>query len=151
MYFGFFIILLSFVSCAQIEEDSSQKVEPRTPKAEYTAEDPGEWESIKDSHLPVVEMDTKSGVVFVRLQAKNFDLSHYIERIGIMNADKMDLVSKAFQRGEEPKAEFVLKPFPSDLEHTKIYVKCNLHDLWTVSLGEAYKQSIKRKVGNEKF
>lgn len=145
-YFHFFIfVMVFFVGCAQMEEDS-QKAEPRTPKAEYTREDAGEWESIKDFHLPIVEIDRKSGGVSVQLSSKNFDHSHYIERIGIMNGDKVDLASKPLQRGDEPRADFILKPFPSDLERTKIYVKCNLHDLWTVSLSEALQQSSKKSV-----
>lgn len=118
-----------------MEDDSQSKL--RVPKEEYTAEDAGEWESIKEEHLPQVELDPKEGFVNIKLDGKKFNPSHYIERIGIMNQDKADLVSQPITRESEPKASFVLKPFPSDLEKTKIYVKCNLHDLWTVSLAEA--------------
>lgn len=137
------ILFLLLSSCVQMEEE--QKVEPKTPKEEYTAEDAGEWESIKEDHLPIVELDPKEGVVNVWLNPKKFNPNHYIERIGIMNQDKVDLVSKPFGRQEEPRVSFVLKPFPSDLERTKIYVKCNLHDLWTVTLAEVISQKKKLK------
>ncbi len=126
-------------------DQDSQKVEPKTPQEEYTEQEAGEWESIKDVHLPKVEIDSKAGKVSVQLEGKNFSQSHYIERIGVMNADKVDLASKPFSRGESPKANFILNPFPSDLEHTKVYVKCNLHDLWTVSFSEALRKGLKGK------
>jgi desulfoferrodoxin (superoxide reductase-like protein) len=128
----FLFILALIVSCAQEQEPT--KVEPITPKPEYTAEDPAEWESVKSDHLPFVEAIPSEGTIYIKVPGKDFNPSHYIEKIGIMNKDKQDLDVKAFGREDVPEAKFTIKPFPEDWKNTKIYVKCNLHDLWTTTL-----------------
>lgn len=111
---------------------------PRKPQDEYTAKKPGEWKNIAKDHLPVIKyhpMKTADNIeIFV--PGNSFSESHYIEKIGIMDKEKRDVASKSFKRGERPGAFLTLDPIPEYSENYKIYVKCNLHDLWTVRLNK---------------
>jgi desulfoferrodoxin (superoxide reductase-like protein) len=131
----FLSLLLLTISCNQSDQGNTP-VEPITPKPEYTLEDAGEWEDIKNEHLPNVTIDrTKmKNNIRVMIPGRRFSDSHYIEKIGIMNSDKVDLDVEVPANRLEPEVTLTLNPLPSDLERTKIFVKCNLHDLWTVSL-----------------
>lgn len=137
-YFTFTIPIfsLAFLSYCNAEQDMNTPVEPITPKPEYTEEEAGEWEEIKNEHLPIVTIDRTQFEknIIVQIPGRNFSNSHYIEKIGIMDKDKVDLAVEVPQNKLEPSVNLTLKPIPSDLENTKIFVKCNLHDLWTVPL-----------------
>lgn len=138
----FLIFILSILGCAQ---EDQEKVDPITPKPEYTATDAAEWEPIKSDHLPIVDVNIKEKTIHVIVPGKTFDTSHYIEKIGIMDRDKVDLAVKSFDREEKPETTIQLKSFPEDWKHTKIYVKCNLHDLWTTTLEEEIEKTRKRE------
>lgn len=130
-----FFFLFSLTYC-NADQDSNTPVEPITPKQEYTEEDAGEWEEIKNEHLPIVTIDRTQSEknISVQIPGRNFSNTHYIEKIGIMDRDKIDLTVEVPQNKLEPSVTLTLKPIPSDLDTTKIFVKCNLHDLWTVPL-----------------
>ena len=127
------ITLVWLFSCVQENQNQNQ---PITPQPEYTSEDAGEWEAIKQDHLPFTDVNLKEKSIFVKVESKTFNETHYIEKIGIMNQDKVDLAVKSFNRTDKTEVAFQFKTFPEDWKHTKIYVKCNLHDLWTTTLEE---------------
>lgn len=118
-----------FLSCNYMSDDTG----PRTPQAEYTAEDPGEWRDIADKHLPVIEFVQKEGNEYLRVYVPLNDpsSSHYIEKIGILEKEtKKDLFVKEFARNEDRYQIDI--PYNYSDEEVKVFVKCNLHDLWTL-------------------
>ncbi|MCP5502084.1 MAG: hypothetical protein H7A25_19450 [Leptospiraceae bacterium] len=125
-------------SLLEVSKQNPTPTGPRTPMSEYTEEAPGEWEKFKETHVPQIEYfsERSQNNIKVVLKAEGYDNSHYIERIGIMDRDKRDFDSKALKRGQVPQAELTLKDIPEDLSTVKVYVKCNLHDLWTVPLSK---------------
>jgi desulfoferrodoxin (superoxide reductase-like protein) len=139
------IILMGFLlfSIAPVtgcgENDRLEKSgEHRKPKEEYTRDKPGEWEEIAGEHLPVVTIhENEIQNIRVRVNLKSAGTGHYIEKIGIMDSSKRDIAVKTFSRHERYfEAKFSLSPLPEE-KGTKVYVKCNLHDLWTVPISEA--------------
>lgn len=129
------ICLTLFWSCTNEfqnnQNDPPEKVEPKVPKPEYTEVDAGEWEGIKDAHVPHIKINRKSKTDNVEISVKGeFSEQHYIERIGIMDQNKQDLAGISLQKLQKPTVTLTLDPIPDD-PHVKVYVKCNLHDLWT--------------------
>ena len=124
-------LLLS--GCKVQEENTS----PITPQAEYTEDNPGEWEDLEDAHVPVVEIEYLGrGKKNIRIKVRDsstFNASHYIEKIGIFDQNKVDIVVKPAQGPGMFTTEFYTEDLP---EHpgVKAFVKCNLHDLWTTPL-----------------
>ncbi len=111
--------------------------EGRTPRAEYTAEDPGEWAAFSESHAPRIQI--VRDVLRVDVPLQKIDRSHYIEKIGVMDAQGRDVVpAVAFPREASEKstvsANLALSELRGDLSAYKVYAKCNLHDLWTAPL-----------------
>lgn len=111
----------------------SQSTDVGPPKPEYTKADPGRWVEIAEDHLPEIKFVTSplSDKIHIELKSRNWSENHYIEKIGIMDKKtKRDLAVQEFPRGT-----FV---FDADFDYdfndkdVKVYVKCNLHDLWTV-------------------
>ena len=101
-----FLILLNF-QCTNEEGNNQpppEKIIPITPKPEYTEKEAGEWEEIKDEHLPKVKIDFKQ-----------------------------DLAGKSLEVNQKPEVVLSLNPIPENPK-VKVYVKCNLHDLWTKPL-----------------
>ncbi|PJZ69587.1 hypothetical protein CH373_08725 [Leptospira perolatii] len=135
--FLFFLSIFIFEKCNFNESDTK----PKTPKAEYTAQDPGEWEGMESSHAPLFTVEKlEGGKTKITVTVKEnslYNASHYIERIGIFNKDKIDIVGKSFQKPAHglpsTRAELVVKDLSND-PHLKVYLKCNLHDLWTAPL-----------------
>lgn len=134
-------ISIVFSSCTNEVEQSSkeptrpkEKVSPKTPKSEYTEIDAGEWEGIKDSHLPQIKIISKSKKENIEIKINGeFTEEHYIERIGIMDENKQDLAGIDLQKKQIPSVKLTLDPIPENPK-IKIYVKCNLHDMWTKPL-----------------
>ncbi len=135
-------LLISFYlicfSCSNEGENSTsgqkQKIIPITPKSEYTEQESGEWKLLKDDHLPHIKIIPKSTKDNIEVQVLGkFNEQHYIERIGIMNRDKQDLAGINLQKMSNANATLTLYPIPESPE-IKVYVKCNLHDLWTKPL-----------------
>ncbi|MCG9874792.1 MAG: hypothetical protein MH321_08405 [Leptospiraceae bacterium] len=133
--FLFFFFSLFIFSCGV---DDGER-EPVTPQDEYTLEAPGIWSGLEESHLPIVLVTRKGRgeqKIAIRVQdTTNFSLNHYIEKIGIMDENKMDIAVKIFPDRtvyiDEPiDASFELSSLPESPK-IKAYVKCNLHDLWT--------------------
>ncbi len=132
------IFYLICFSCSNEGDNSisgqKQKIIPITPKSEYTEQESGEWKLLKEDHLPHIKIIPKSTKDNIEVQVLGkFNDQHYIERIGIMNADKQDLTGINLQKTPNPNAILTLFPI---LENPgiKVYVKCNLHDLWTKPL-----------------
>lgn len=120
--------------------DNKEKVVPRVPMDEYTKEAPAEWSEIADDHLPTIQYlsGELTDNVRISLSGTGFNDSHYIEKIGIMDKNKRTLVVKELKRGNtKPSASLTLKEDPIERKDLKVFVKCNLHDLWTVKLHEA--------------
>lgn len=125
-------------SCSNEEDNSisgqKQKIIPITPKSEYTEQESGEWKLLKDDHLPHIKIIPKSTKDNIEVQVLGkFNDQHYIERIGIMNADNQDLAGVNLTKIQNATAILTLFPIP-DSPKNKVYVKCNLHDLWTKPL-----------------
>ncbi len=111
-----------------------EKVSPKTPKSEYTEIDSGEWEDIKNNHLPQIKISPKSKKENVEISVTGeFNEDHYIERIGVMDENKQDIAGIDLERKQIPHIKLTLDPFPEN-PRVKVYVKCNLHDLWTKPL-----------------
>ena len=111
-----------------------EKIIPITPKPEYTEKEAGEWEEIKDEHLPKVKIDFKAKKENIAIKVEGgFNERHYIERIGIMDENKQDLAGKSLEVNQKPEVVLSLNPIPENPK-VKVYVKCNLHDLWTKPL-----------------
>lgn len=122
---------MATATCSQGENDG------RTPRDEYTAEEPGEWVAFSESHAPRVTL--VRDLVRVEVPLKKIDRSHYIEKIGIMDAYGRDVVpARPFPREASDRrtvrADFEIADLRGDHEDYKIYAKCNLHDLWTAPL-----------------
>lgn len=146
-----FVILFLFAFCLMInfctadyeqpeDKESQPKVPPRVPKREYTEETPGEWKSIANEHLPDLKIDysKKKENIHVKVPGHKFTMDHYIEKIGVFDENFIDLDVKTFERGQDPVATLSVNLGDHDPEKIKVFVKCNLHDLWT--------QALKKKV-----
>ena len=111
------------------------------PKPEYTQEDPGRWVEIADDHLPDIRIEGGyfDPKIFISIKSHKWSKDHYIEKIGIFRIkDKKDLVIQEFTPGTFVyTAEF---PYDYDDREVKVFVKCNLHDLWTVDHLERFRQ-----------
>ena len=124
--FSLFILQCGFND----DEDTS----PRNPQPEYTEKSPGEWEEIKEMHIPRVHRAIKSNMekITVHVPLENTSEIHYIEVIGIMDEKRRTLVSKKFN----PDQKVFTVDFPIDpswnLKNITVYAKCSLHDTWTV-------------------
>ncbi len=111
-----------------------EKIQPKTPEAEYTENKAGEWEDIKDEHVPFIKIISRSKKDNIEIKVNGeFTLDHYIERIGIMDETKQDLAGLSLKKNQRPTATLTLYPIPENPK-VKVYVKCNLHDLWTKPL-----------------
>ncbi|MEM7181549.1 MAG: desulfoferrodoxin family protein [Spirochaetota bacterium] len=118
----------------------NENVQPRVPMAEYTKETPAEWVDVVDEHIPQVKYvpGSSTGNVQVSVEKHPNSMNHYIEKIGIMDRDKRTIVVKELKRGNQiSTASLTLKLDPKERKDLKVFVKCNMHDLWTVKLHEA--------------
>ena len=115
------------------KDDFFQRVYRKTPKPEYTRDDPGEWTGMEEDHIPVVTFYTdREPDIIVRVDLKNPTAIHYIEKIGIMDENRKDLVCKEFRSVDKIfEAQFYSAHIPGDKKKLKVYAKCSLHDLWT--------------------
>ena len=120
-------LLLALPACFQEEPERG-----RTPQAEYTAANPGEWSGLEKTHAPViVRSETR---IQISVPLTDINPGHYIEKIGIMDQHKRDVVpviSLPRAKARSAAAEFEVPPGDGPF---KVYAKCNLHDLWTAEL-----------------
>lgn len=140
------VIVLGVYDCAGDSGDSetmpkNADSESRaiSPKKEYTKDSPAEWEGIADDHLPEVVFEEKKSKdnIKVKVTGRKFSERHYIEVIGIMDEKSADIDTKYLRRSENPNVTLSLNPKEYDPEKIKVFVKCNLHDLWTTPLLKA--------------
>ena len=125
-------IALIFFSGGCLNE--SENPGPRKPQDEYTLETPGRWKAQVKTHVPtfkVIENRSENNLE-VSVAGHDFNQGHYIEKIGVMDKNKKDVVSRSLPRGAAPRARFTIDMY--NLDDYKIYVKCNMHDLWTAEL-----------------
>jgi desulfoferrodoxin (superoxide reductase-like protein) len=112
-----------------------------TPLAEYTEENPREWENIADEHVPQARLTTDKGreAIIIKAPLKKPTTAHYIEKIGILDETGREIISETIPRMPNPKtyAFFLTDYLPRDRSKLKIFIKCNLHDRWTVLLKDA--------------
>ncbi len=129
------LILLFAVSC---QKEGVDDAEPTKPQDEYTKENPGEWAPVAKDHIPQVELKGKldPNNIHVTLSGTEFNSSHYIEKVGLVDKEKKELVSKSLEKGLH-EASLTYKYDFDDLKDMKVYVKCNLHDVWTLTLDKA--------------
>lgn len=132
----FFLIIGSLIilsSCTNLEDASDRKGEPRKPLEEYTEDYSREWEPIAKDHLPTISFSEREGKQYISIYVPLSDPSpsHYIEKIGIFDIEtKKDLEVAVFPR--ETTRYQIEFPYDFDDNKVKVFVKCNLHDLWTV-------------------
>jgi desulfoferrodoxin (superoxide reductase-like protein) len=141
---GMIIFSQAFCSGENDEKGPSERRPPSSdsssraisPQKEYTKDNPAEWESIANDHLPeIVFNESKSkGNVTVKVLGRKFSERHYIEVIGLMDERLADIDIKYLKRGDIPAAVLTLNKKEYDPEKIKVFAKCNLHDLWTVPL-----------------
>ncbi|MCB1178164.1 MAG: hypothetical protein KDK36_11335 [Leptospiraceae bacterium] len=138
-YLSFLFLLFFFYNCVADEEGGTGKTKeilqsnPSTPQKEYTREVPGEWKEIADDHLPKIEIDQNKSKKNVKIfvPGKTFSERHYIEAIGLMDERSRDIELQYFKRGDTPVANLTLDKKKYEINKIKVFVKCNLHDLWT--------------------
>ena len=89
-------------------------------------------------NIPQVELKGKldPNNIHVTLSGTEFNSSHYIEKVGLVDKEKKELVSKSLEKGLH-EASLTYKYDFDDLKDMKVYVKCNLHDVWTLTLDKA--------------
>lgn len=132
------IVTLGVGILIQCGADDGQR-EPLTPQDEYTLEAPGIWSGLEESHLPIIQLERKGRglqkITITIKETKQFNLNHYIEKIGIMNENKEDIAVKIFPEMTLNSTELIMAEFqmesPVENNRIKAFVKCNLHDLWT--------------------
>ena len=111
------------------------------PLPEYTEENPREWAKIAPEHIPQAKMTSNKGrpAIVIQVPLKKGSTEHYIEKIGILDEKGRVIVSETIPRLPNPRtyAFFFVQDLPSDLKKLKIFIKCNLHDRWTVPLADA--------------
>ena len=142
-YLAILITLLSFLLFSTCKDDKGKSPEvkklyetsqPITPLDEYKKGKSREWENLEKDHLPqIIINENKKKNITVRVSFSKEQPGHYIEKIGIMDSKKRDIVpvKSLTNKGRIFEASFSLSPIP---ENAKVYVKCNLHDLWTKKL-----------------
>lgn len=140
------IITLSLTYCSGENEEPQEKgVRPASsdytskaisPQKEYTEDNPAEWKSVANDHLPEITFNKSKAKdnITVKVLGRNFSERHYIEVIGIMDEHSADIDIKYIERGSQPIAILSLNLKDHEPEKIKVFVKCNLHDLWTVPL-----------------
>ena len=112
--------------------DGSQA--PLTPRAQYSAEDPGEWSAQAAAHAPLVEL--RGANLHVRVPLRGAGPEHYIEKIGILDETGRDAVAPQLL-GRDLRASAnieALLPRPERSGNYRVYARCNLHDLWIAEL-----------------
>jgi desulfoferrodoxin (superoxide reductase-like protein) len=131
------LIVFILISC-QKEGGNDETADPIKPQDEYTKENPGEWKAVAKDHAPLIELGGKLSPnnIKVTVPGSEFNDLHYIEKIGLIDKDKKELVGKSLEKGVH-EASLTFKYDPDSLEDLKIYVKCNLHDVWTMTLDKA--------------
>lgn len=131
LFFSFTLIWVILNSACK--DDFFQRVYRKTPKPEYTRDDPGEWSGMEEDHIPVVTFykDREPDIV-VTVKLQNPTAIHYIEKIGIMDENRKDIVCKEFRSIDKVfEAQFYSASIPDNKKNLKVYAKCSLHDLWT--------------------
>ncbi len=129
-------IIICMAIAASCKEDWASRIYRSQPKEEYTREAPDEWKGMEDEHLPTVMFykNIKPDMVLT-VKLTNTAGNHYIEKIGIMDANKKVLVFKEFTTNEKFfEAKFSSSQLPSDWTGLKAFAKCSQHDLWTEPL-----------------
>ena len=108
------------------------------PLEEYTLENPREWKNVADEHIPKVRMSRDRGkdAILITVPLEKATLHHYIEKIGIMDENKRDVLSKSITRQPNPilSAFFPVEDLPENKKGLKVYIKCNMNDLWVLPL-----------------
>lgn len=117
------------------KDDDFKRFYHKQPRPEYTRDDPDMWSGLEEEHLPVVTFyNNREPDVYVRVNFKDPGPKHYIERIGIMDENRNDIVFHDFNMNTRVfEARFFSASLPKD-KKLKVYAKCNLHDLWTEPL-----------------
>jgi desulfoferrodoxin (superoxide reductase-like protein) len=76
--------------------------------------------------------------ITVRVNMKNPDGSHYIEKIGILEGDKKILAVKEFTFQDKIYiAKFSSSILPKNRDKIKVFSRCVLHDVWTAPLKDS--------------
>lgn len=134
-----FTIIIFTTYCGNTENNTEPN-EPDSksviPQSEYTKENPEEWKDISLDHIPNISWEKKADEFNFTIETtgKTYHSGHRIEKIEIMDRDKMDLVVENLKQ-DQALTKISLKIKNGNwLENSKIFVKCNLHDLWTVPI-----------------
>jgi desulfoferrodoxin (superoxide reductase-like protein) len=138
--FSFLTGLLMFGFLAACKDtDTGRGSREIVQQDQFTREKPGHWEGLEDEHLPRIKFfpDRKKDNIEVRVYLNPSGGRHYIEKIGLMNEQKQD-VSVVSLKNDVPQSNIVVYlTYPlGDTDKVKVFVKCNIHDLWTAPLAE---------------
>lgn len=136
------MMFLFLVSCGNrggSGEDLYKADQPVKPLAEYTQDNPREWEDFADTHVPVITRARHEGkdALLVTIPFGTATVQHYIEKIGILDKDGNEVLSQKIEPAPNAKtyAYFLLDELPDD-EKLKAFARCNLHDLWTARIAK---------------
>ncbi|MEM4271010.1 MAG: desulfoferrodoxin family protein, partial [Candidatus Pacearchaeota archaeon] len=90
----------------------------------------------ESEHLPHIEiLNTSKTKNNIKVHVEgNFNQTHYIEKIGIIDENKNTLDEKVIEEGEEPFVTLSLDLTKESSKKAKVYVKCVTHDLWTAPI-----------------
>ncbi|MDH5720935.1 MAG: desulfoferrodoxin family protein [Spirochaetia bacterium] len=124
------IVLVSLYAAACGGQDKPDFSETQ---AEYTEENPGKWADKVSDHLPKIEILQKQrDNVLIYVILKDASDTHYIEKIGVIDADNKILHEKSFGRGRQNSynAWFTMNLSDYKGKELKVYAKCSRHDLW---------------------
>lgn len=128
----FYSVTAFTAGCGSREKEKSEG--PVTPKSQYTKTAPGIWEDFAETHHPQVEIT--GSTVIVSLDFINGP-GHYIEKVGIMNAQKKTLTVKEYEAGKVVPVNVKFKLADTVRKQSlQVFAKCNLHDLWVAGIND---------------
>ena len=130
-----FIAIFAVTFCNVEKPPFEKEKELQMPLPEYTRENYREWENFAESHTPQIKKINHN--TYEVLTGVMNQPGHYVEKIGIMDSLKKDIIVKdVSQIASGPvKVRFNLIE-PLKKNDYKAYVKCNLHDLWVAPLSQ---------------
>jgi desulfoferrodoxin (superoxide reductase-like protein) len=142
--FLFSMIAIFFTTCysnqdnpVDVEKAIPKKdVEVISPQKEYTKESSGIWKELAEDHLPEILWDDSKSEknITVKVHGKTFTERHHIEVIGIFDENWIDIDTKSIKKDDALTVTLSLDRSKYNPDKVKVFVKCNLHDLWTAPL-----------------
>lgn len=134
LFFVFLIVGAS--SCGSQKTMEPEVSVPVVPQKEYSRESPREWAGMEDQLVPQITFNKGFGRdIIIRVNLQNVGGDNYIEKIGIMDKNGNEIVSKVFSPNQKFfEAHFFSSDLPANKKDLKVFSKSSLYDLWTTPL-----------------